>query len=127
MALAADYDLILMDVNMPIMDGLEALAEIRRLALAAPPPVVALTADALEENHRRFRTAGMAACVTKPIDEEELLRAIAAVLRRPEIMLAGPPAPTTAVASPDAPALTERQRDAVRALIATIGDDEDPS
>lgn len=123
MALADPYDLVLMDINMPDMDGLQALSEIRRLAGPAAPPVIALTADALPEDTARFQAAGMADCVTKPIDEAALVLAIASVLGRPDLV-ASPAA--MAVDRPAAPSsLTASQRQAVLDLIAGIGDEQE--
>lgn len=123
MAMAEPYDLVLMDINMPVMDGLQALAEIRRLAGPAGPPVIALTADALPEDTARFRAAGMADCVTKPIDEAALIHSIAEALGRPDLLL--PATAATALDRPAGPAtLTASQRQAVLNLIADIADDE---
>ena len=71
------FDLVLMDVQMPIMDGLEATKRIRML----PPPVsgitiIALTAFALDGNAQKFTGAGMDGYVTKPVEWDELARTI---------------------------------------------------
>ncbi|HYC04509.1 MAG TPA: two-component regulator propeller domain-containing protein [Azospirillaceae bacterium] len=72
------YDLILMDVQMPVMDGLEATRAIRALPGAAGRvPVLALTANALPEEAARCREAGMDDHVPKPIDRAVLLSALA--------------------------------------------------
>ena len=125
MALTDEYDLVLMDINMPVMDGLQALAEIQRQRGRSAPPVVALTADALAEDHDRFRAAGMASCVTKPIDEAEFLAAIAAVLRRPDIVSGYGIATPPVVTARSEAQLTSGQREAVLNLISAIHDDED--
>ena len=76
-----DFDLILMDIRMPGMSGPEATRAIRSSGgPAAHIPIIALTADAMEEHIRGYLTAGMDACVTKPIDRGELLLTINQVL-----------------------------------------------
>ncbi|MBT9491174.1 MAG: response regulator [Paucibacter sp.] len=74
----AGFDLVLMDGRMPVMDGLEATAHIRaghwrELVFADPSvPIVALTANASEQDRARFLSAGMVGFLSKPIDEREL-------------------------------------------------------
>jgi two-component system sensor histidine kinase/response regulator len=73
-----DYDLVLMDVQMPIMDGLEATRQIRALeGRVTNIPVVALTASVLEQDVEACRAAGMDDFVAKPIDADALLEAVA--------------------------------------------------
>ena len=68
------YDAILMDVRMPEMDGLQATAEIRKLERpdAKTVPIIALTANAFDEDVQRSLQAGMNAHLTKPIDNNTL-------------------------------------------------------
>ena len=76
-----DWDLILMDVEMPVMDGPSATREIRRREAArgrAPIPIIALTANAMAHQAESYRAAGMTGVVTKPIRVAELFAAIAA-------------------------------------------------
>jgi two-component system sensor histidine kinase RpfC len=76
-----EFDLVLMDVNMPVMNGIEATKLYRFAALGRPHvPIVALTADATEEVARRCEEAGMDACVTKPIEPNRLLEVIATLV-----------------------------------------------
>jgi PAS domain S-box-containing protein len=70
------YDAVLMDLRMPVMDGCEATRRIRSLDRADAPivPIIAMTADAFEEDFQRTKEAGMNAHVTKPIDPEKLMK-----------------------------------------------------
>ncbi|MGZ9811177.1 ATP-binding protein [Pseudoroseicyclus sp. H15] len=76
------FDVILMDISMPVMDGQTAARKIRAgTGLSATTPIIALTAHALPEEVERFREAGMEHCLSKPIDRKVLsglLRGIAA-------------------------------------------------
>ncbi len=71
---AEPFDLILMDVQMPVMDGLAAAAEIRRLERVAGTrvPIVAMTAHAMKGDRERCLEAGMDGYVSKPIHPQEL-------------------------------------------------------
>jgi len=74
---ANDYDLILMDVQMPVMDGLEATARIRSLPGAKRDiPIVAMTAYATRQDLERCTAAGMNAHISKPITKRALLEAV---------------------------------------------------
>lgn len=76
----ATYDLILMDMQMPVMDGLEAAHRIRELdGPAARIPIVALTANALGAAQEECRAAGMDAYLAKPVKAEELYRVVETV------------------------------------------------
>jgi signal transduction histidine kinase/DNA-binding response OmpR family regulator len=72
------YDLVLMDIQMPVMGGIEATTQIRRLkgALAAIP-IIAVTAHALKDDREKLLQAGMTDYVSKPLDKHELLEKIA--------------------------------------------------
>ena len=71
------YDLVLMDMEMPVMDGLQAAQAIRQLdGPAGRVPIIALTAHALSGASERCRAAGMNDFVTKPIERDALFRAI---------------------------------------------------
>ena len=77
--IAGTYDLVLMDVQMPAMDGYAAARRIREWEaehLATPVPILALTAHALPEEVRKSLAAGCTAHLTKPIRKATLLRAI---------------------------------------------------
>ncbi len=72
--LQKDYDIILMDVRMPVMDGLEATRRIRASAKrdAASVPVIAMTANAMQEDRDACADAGMDGHIAKPMDVAEL-------------------------------------------------------
>ena len=74
-----DFDIILMDVMMPVMDGLTATREIRALerADAFSIPIFAMTANAFVEDRELSRQAGMNEHLSKPLDEKTLIRTIA--------------------------------------------------
>ena len=78
-----DYDLILMDIQMPAMNGLEATRKIRSLdnPFKASVPIIALTAHALKGDRERFLEAGMDEYVTKPVRTNELLNAVSKFLK----------------------------------------------
>lgn len=67
------FDLVIMDCHMPVMDGYEAVREIRSGELGFRSPIIALTADAFEETRARCLEAGMNCFVTKPIDRSFFL------------------------------------------------------
>ena len=73
------YDAILMDIRMPVMDGLEATRQIRVLTRsdAKTVAIIAMTADAFEESMQEAKAAGMDDYVTKPIEPEKLYQALA--------------------------------------------------
>ncbi|MGB5081902.1 MAG: ATP-binding protein [Burkholderiales bacterium] len=71
------YDLILMDLHMPNVNGLEAASRIRELGgQSRTTPIIAITADATKEGQRLLRQSTMNDCLVKPFDEQQLLRVI---------------------------------------------------
>ena len=70
------YDLILMDMQMPIMDGIEASESIRRLPESVQAPIIAMTANAFAEDRERCLAAGMNDYIAKPIDPESFFATI---------------------------------------------------
>jgi signal transduction histidine kinase/DNA-binding response OmpR family regulator len=114
---ARNFDVILMDMQMPEMDGLEATRRIRQLgAMGRAVPIIAMTANAMQEDRRRCLEAGMNDFVAKPIDSAELLRKIAAHCRA-EIDEAALHAAAPA-ATPET--LTDDQSDALEDLLKSL-------
>ena len=76
---ASEFDAILMDIRMPVMDGIEATKEIRHLRRedAGSVPIIAMTANAYEEERRMTKEAGMNAHLAKPIDPQLLYETLA--------------------------------------------------
>jgi CheY-like chemotaxis protein len=72
-----------MDLRMPIMDGYEACREIRRLDRkdASRVPIIAMTADAFEEQLQAAKQAGMDGAVTKPIDPQRLFEELTRLIQ----------------------------------------------
>jgi CheY-like chemotaxis protein len=81
---ADGFDLVLMDVQMPVMDGLEATSAIRGLpeTRKARVPIVAMTAHAMKGDAERFLEGGMDAYVAKPIDIHELVKVVESIACR---------------------------------------------
>jgi CheY-like chemotaxis protein len=80
----ADYDLVLMDAQMPEMDGLSATRAIRALDLpVAAIPIIAITANAMAEDRLAYLAGGMNAYLTKPISVRELSQLLAQYGHRP--------------------------------------------
>ncbi len=110
---AGSFDIVLMDVNMPVMNGIEATKLYRFMSLGRPRiPIVALTADATPEARSRCLDAGMDACATKPIDFDRLMAVIEAAMK-------GAAPPTTRDSVHD---LRAKAADAVRAAPVLDGE-----
>jgi CheY-like chemotaxis protein len=73
---SADYDIVLMDMQMPVMDGVTASREIRKQERFRDLPVVAMTANAMQGDRDRCLAAGMNDHVAKPIEPEDLWKAL---------------------------------------------------
>ncbi|MGE5503194.1 MAG: response regulator, partial [Actinomycetota bacterium] len=84
LAAGEHFDVVLMDMQMPVMDGLEATRAIRALA---PPagnvPIVAITANAFPEDAQRCLDAGMNEFASKPVDFEMLIRLLERIVPSP--------------------------------------------
>lgn len=87
MANKQHFDLILMDVSMPVMNGVDATREIRGSdGLSVAVPIIGLTAHALPKEHEAFLAAGMNACLCKPISHDVLARNIESLFIADEIV-----------------------------------------
>jgi two-component system sensor histidine kinase RpfC len=98
------FDMVLMDVNMPVMTGLDAVKLYRFGALGLPHlPVIGLTADVTNEIQRRCREAGMDRCLLKPIEPGVLLDALDALAAshgaQPRTVARSLPGPVTDIAT----------------------------
>ena len=67
-----EYDLVLMDIQMPEMDGMEATIEIRKLKTSDELPIVALTANVLKDEVAHYMSIGMNGHIGKPFERSEL-------------------------------------------------------
>ncbi len=102
MVRAASYDLVLMDMQMPVMDGVAATLEIRRLGFGGLP-IVAMTANAMQADRDRCLDAGMNDYLAKPIDPEALWAALLTwVEPRPGLGAEAPSPPSTPVVEEEA-------------------------
>ncbi|WP_374241196.1 ATP-binding protein [Zoogloea sp.] len=105
MAGQAHFDLILMDLSMPVMGGLEAAATIRTLPGQAATPILALTANAFKEDRQRCLEAGMNDHLAKPVTPTTLYQALARWLpgASPRPAAAPETAPATGTSEPGSP------------------------
>jgi two-component system cell cycle response regulator DivK len=83
MAVSGGYDIILMDMSLPVMDGWEAARLIREAPPTAQTPIIALTAHAMAGDREKAIAAGCSDYDTKPVEIDRLLGKISALLDRP--------------------------------------------
>jgi hypothetical protein len=83
MAAVNDYQLILMDMQMPVMNGLDATRAIRQLPNRQTVPILAMTANAFAEDREACLAAGMNDFLTKPVVPEKLFEVLLKWLTRP--------------------------------------------
>ena len=77
------FSLVFLDIRMPILDGLETLAEINRMGLYPKPRVIALTANVIYGDARNYHQAGFTDCLTKPVSRQQI-RAVIQPCGEPE-------------------------------------------
>jgi two-component system, sensor histidine kinase and response regulator len=103
-AASVAYDIVLMDMQMPVMDGVSATEEIRQDPRHEDLPIVAMTANAMQIDRDRCLAAGMNDFVTKPIDPDALWQALARWIRPREGLGQAPAtSPTVTPPAPFAP------------------------
>ena len=112
-ASAYPYDLILMDVQMPVMDGLDATRAIRDIPGRGTTPILAFTANAFDDDRRACEAAGMNDFVAKPVEPEKLYATLLRWLPRRERTGNDIPEVTSAELAP-------HESDALLALLADI-------
>ncbi|MDY0055449.1 MAG: PAS domain S-box protein [Methyloversatilis sp.] len=96
------YDVVLMDMQMPVMDGVEATRRIRGTDAGRMLPILAMTANAFEEDRRRCEEVGMNGHLVKPVDPERLFAALAQWIPEGEHAAASP-------LTPAVPAVIDRE------------------
>lgn len=96
----AHFDLILMDMQMPELDGIEATRRIRELMTAQQLPIIAMTANVLSSDIQRCLDAGMQDHIAKPIDVDQLYQTLARWAPKERVGNGGPPSSTRSTRSP---------------------------
>jgi CheY-like chemotaxis protein/HPt (histidine-containing phosphotransfer) domain-containing protein len=112
------YDLVLMDMQMPVMDGVTAARLIRQRVSAQELPIIAMTANAMESDRERCLQAGMNGYVTKPISPDELWQAILQWVQPRDGLGSSvrPPMASEATSAPLVQEMADALMDALRAI-----------
>lgn len=97
------FDIILMDISMPVVDGIQATRMIRDAGVSRDVPVIAVTAQASRSRATEFRVAGMQDVVTKPASVQEVVAAIRALVPEAPLSDAGGNPPPPACTTPSIP------------------------
>ena len=121
-----DFDLILMDMQMPVMDGIAATRAIRELpGKARTVPIIAMTANASDSDRRKCVEAGMTGFQSKPISMAQLASIVAnhAPVEPRDRVAPVQPAAVAPVPAADARAETDQDRERVAELIDAVGED----
>jgi two-component system sensor histidine kinase/response regulator len=114
------YDVVLMDMQMPVMDGLTATRELRRLPQLAELPILAMTANAMQGDREQCLEAGMNDHVAKPIEPEVLWRTLLQWVR-PREGLGAAPARADPAATPAPAAIAIEGVDTAAGLRRVLG------
>jgi two-component system sensor histidine kinase/response regulator len=110
------YDIVFMDMQMPVMDGVSATQEIRKLPQFAGLPIVAMTANAKEGDRRRCLEAGMNDHVAKPVEPDDLWKALVKWVKTRHTV--GEPVPTASQSATQANWLRTSEHASAKALSA---------
>lgn len=123
---AREYDLLLMDIQMPVMDGLEATRRIRAMPGIRQPRIFAMSASVLDSERQACLDAGMDRHLAKPLRRQDLAKILATLAA----LVAAPPSESLSDSLGDSPALaTLREQlgaDGAGAVIAAMREDADP-
>jgi two-component system, sensor histidine kinase and response regulator len=115
------YDLVLMDVQMPVMDGLEATRRIRAIAANANLPILAMTACVLDNEKQDYITVGMNAFIAKPIELNNLYSSLIKWIPKLSVPLDIPSEPVEKAIKTDLNTLLTEQLEQIKGLNTTIG------